>query len=63
MRYILITFATFLDFLKVCFGSFVELEWNGMELIISISRAKDKVRAGFFVIIVILKVPKFLEQL
>ena len=48
MRYILITFATFLDFLKVCFGSFVELEWNGMELIVSISRAKDKIRAGFF---------------
>ena len=34
-----------------------------MELIVSISRAKDKVRAGFFVLIVILKVPKFLREL
>ena len=43
---ILITCAMFLDFLKGCFGSFVGLEW--MELIASISRANDKVRAGFY---------------
>ena len=59
MHCILITCATFLDFLRVCFGCFVELEWNGMELIVSISR--DKVRAGFLSLS-LLKVPKFLEE-
>ena len=42
---ILITCATFLDFLIGCFGSFIELE--GMELIESVSQAKGKVRVGF----------------
>ena len=49
-RCILITCVTLLDFLKVRFGSFVELEW--MELIVGISRSKGKLRAGFFVIII-----------
>ena len=51
-RCILITYAAFLEFLKSCFGSFVELEWNGMELIVSISRAKGKSKGGFFIIII-----------
>ena len=30
MRCILVTCGMLLDFLKVCFGSFVEMEWNGI---------------------------------